>query len=422
MDAHEFEVSLLDLVATLSKTMDMMSAAVADHQMTVAYLAFRLCQELDLPTEERRDIAVAGALHDIGAFSLNDRLDLLEFEDDKPGEHSMAGYLLLKDFGPFEKVAPLIKYHHVPWEHGTGGEKDGEPVARGNHVLHLMDRVAVLIPKDKCALTAVPRICETITERSGEVFVPEFVEAALHLAKKDYVWLEVSSGTAEHVLRKELAEHTQKLDMDGLLAFSRLICKVIDFKSVFTATHSRGVAATALQLAQVLGFSEVDCRKMEVAAYLHDLGKLAVPLEILEKPAKLTDEEWPIMRSHVFYSYQALEAIETFSTITLWSTLHHERLNGTGYPFGYRGEGIPVGARVMAVADVFTGITEDRPYREGMAGEQAQSVLEDMAARGELDGEIVQTLLDHFEEFDEVRAQAQEIAAGEYREFRAALS
>ena len=421
MSTQELHVSLFDLVAPVAKTVDMMCPAVADHHMEVAYLAFRICEELHLPPQEISDIAIAGALHDIGAFSLNERLDLLEFEDDKPTQYSVAGYMLLKDFAPFAAMAPMIKYHDVPWENGKGERQSGELVPRGSHILHLADRVAVLIPKEQEVLGSVNGICETITGRSGDIFVPEFVDALVRLAKRDHIWLEATSDSVERILRRNLAPQTHELNLDEILAFSRMMCKVIDFKSEFTATHTSGLAATAFALARILGFSEDECIMMQMAAYLHDLGKLAVPAEILEKPAKLTDEEWPIMRSHVYYTYQILDPIDSFETITSWSALHQERLDGTGYPFGYSAESIPKGARVMAVADVFTAITENRPYRKGMEEYQARAALRNMAERNELDADVVHTVLEHFDELTKVRAQAQEQAVEEYFDFQAAL-
>lgn len=417
----ETRVSLFDLVATLAKTVDMMCPAVANHHLITAYLAFRLAQELGWSAEEQRDMAVAGALHDIGAFSLHERLDLLEFEDSNPTQHSLAGYLLLKDFPPFMRIASIIQHHHVRWHNGAGQESRGEPVARGSHLLYLADRIAVLVPGDRFALGSARAICDTVAGRAGSHFVPEFTEAARRLAGRDYVWLEISSGAAEHVLRRELAGRDEVFGLDGLIAFARVICRVIDFKSEFTATHSRGVVATASRLARTIGFDDGECMRIEAAAYLHDIGKLAVPLEILEKPARLDEEEWPVMRSHVYYSYQALEAVEALREITPWSALHHERLNASGYPFGYDEEQIPLGARVIAVADVFTGITEDRPYRKGMLRGQAQAVLEDMVERNELDGYLVETLLIHYEDLNAIREKAQDEATAEYQAFREAL-
>jgi HD-GYP domain-containing protein (c-di-GMP phosphodiesterase class II) len=159
----------------------------------------------------------------------------------------------------------------------------------------------------------------------------------------------------------------------------------------------------------------------EIAAYLHDLGKLAVPSEILEKPAKLSPEEWHVMRTHVYYTYQVLDSIEALETAASWGALHQERLNGSGYPFRYMGDELPLGARVMAVADVFTGITENRPYRKAMKRKDATRVLREMSARRELDGSLVALALGRYEEIDRFRAIAQAKAVKEYAEFRAAL-
>ncbi len=161
---------------------------------------------------------------------------------------------------------------------------------------------------------------------------------------------------------------------------------------------------------------------LEIAAFLHDLGKLAIPSEILEKPGKLTTDEWQIMRTHVYYTYRVLEPIDALNVITSWGALHQERLNGTGYPFRYKADDLPLGSRIMAVADVFTGITEDRPYRKGMDKNEALAVLEDMADRSELDCSVVAVLDKFFDETNALRADAQAAAIREYDEFRRALN
>ena len=398
-----------------------MSPAVANHHMEVAYLTYRLGEALKLSDEKRYELTMAGALHDVGAFSLKDRLDLLEFEDAKPGEHSMAGYLLLKDFSPFKPMADLIRFHHVPWKGGQGVIQDGEAVPRESHLIHLADRIAVKIQKEKGVLGQVSDICRAIIESKDDVFVPEYVDAMLSLSKRDYIWLEVTSDSIEQILRREILTQVNELDTEELLDFSKLISRLIDFKSEFTATHSSGVAATATTLAKWVGFSEAEGKLMETAAYLHDLGKLAIPSEIIEKPAKLTDEEWSIMRSHVYYTYQILEPIDIFGLVNSWSALHQERVYGTGYPFGYKGEELPLGSRIMAVADVFTALTEDRPYRKGMDKERTMTVLQSMVDDVELDERLVNVALENFEELNQVRDFAQQEAIGQYSEFKKSL-
>ncbi|MDQ1256018.1 MAG: hypothetical protein QG656_613 [Candidatus Hydrogenedentes bacterium] len=415
-------VNLLDLVFPLARAIDRMNPAVAAHHMQVAYLSLRLAEELGFPPAETGQIAVAGALHDIGAFTLKGRLDLLEFEDARPGHHSIAGALFLRQFEPFHAIADMVRFHHQPWRDGAGAAVAGLPVPRGSHVLHLADRVAVLLPKNGHVLGGVGKIVRAIEAKSGGVFVPEFVEALKRLAKRDYIWLAATSNAIESILQRNVSLGGQELDLDGLLDFARLFMRVIDFKSPFTVTHSSGVAASAVAMARLEGFTAEDCTMMEVAGYLHDLGKIAIPAELIEKPARLTDDEYHVMRSHVYYTHEILGPVDALREITSWGALHQERLDGSGYPFGLTGAQLPLGARLMAVADVFTALAEDRPYRKGMPKPEAMDVLSDMARAGKLDSVLVQSLERHYEAIDAARAQAQDRARREYAEFTASIA
>lgn len=418
----KLKVDIFDLVASIARVLDLMSPVIGSHHLQVAYLAYRLGEQLDLPDDERYALSVAGALHDIGAFSLEDRLDLLEFEDEKPGQHSRAGSLILSTFQPFSSIAGLVKFHHVPWQYGNNAFQAGEPVPPGSHIIHLADRVAVQISKAEPVLSQVQGICNAISEKKGEIFVPEYVDALLSLARLEYIWLEVTSDAIESILRKSVLYRSREFAVDELVDFARLICRLIDFKSEFTATHSSGVAATAVALSKRVGFSSNERMLIKIAAYLHDLGKLAIPSEILEKRDKLTEDEWFIMRSHVYYTYQILAPFETLRVISSWGSLHQERLNGTGYPFGYMADELPLGARIMAVADVFTALTEHRPYRKGMDKPSTVEVLQSMADQEELDKKLVQMVVENFDQLNDVRDQAQREASLEYDAFQQKLN
>lgn len=418
---RKIPLNLWNLVSPLTKTFDLMNHALGEHGLQVAYLAMRIAEELDWPAWRRREAGIAGALHDIGAFSLAERLELLEFETTDEGAHARAGYLLLRGFKPFERIAEAVLYHHLHWENGAGVQADGNPVPEAGHLLHLADRTAVLLRKDLPVLGQISGIRASIRERSGSWFVPAYVDALLRLCDRDYIWLEISSGAMEASLRHSLGMETIDTDIGELLDFSRLLCRIIDFKSEFTATHSSGVAAAGKTLAALVGFSREECAMFEIAAYLHDLGKLAIPSEILEKRDRLTPEEWNIMRSHVYHTYRILEPIEVLNLISSWSSLHQERLDGSGYPFHVRGDELPLGARIMAVADVFTGLTENRPYRPGMAREGILEGLREMAARGELDARLVSLLGSHFNAVHRACEEAQAQAVREYEAFRESL-
>ncbi|MFZ5573534.1 MAG: HD domain-containing phosphohydrolase [Thermodesulfobacteriota bacterium] len=417
METGRMKVSLVDLVTSIARVVDIMSPAVGGHHLQVAYLAYRIGEALGLSVGERNELLVAGLLHDIGAFSLHNRLDIMAFEDLNPGRHARAGYYLLREFKPFSSAARLVKYHHVPWENGRGSYRDGETIPQGSHILHLADRVAVKITKDRPVLAQVNEIREAIQACGTAVFVPEHVRALMELTGRDYIWLEVASDFIESILRQVFFHREQELSFSDLLDFSRLVCRLIDFKSEFTATHSSGVAATAVALAKLAGFSGQERRMVEIAAYLHDLGKLSIPSEIIEKKDKLSEQEWFVMRSHVYYTYQALAPFEMLSVVNAWGALHQERLNGTGYPFGYTEDALPLGARLIAVADVFTALTEDRPYRKGLGRADAANLLHLMADNGELDQRLVDMVAGHFEDMNRIRQAAQRRALDDYNLF-----
>ena len=414
-------VNLWHLVSPLVKTFDLMNPALGDHCLRVAYLAMRLAEELEWPAWRRREAAIAGALHDIGAFSMTERLKLLEFEVADQGTHARAGYLLLREFKPFVRIAETVLHHHLKWRNGQGGRVDGSPVPESSHLVHLADRAAVLFRKDEPVLGQVDGIRASIRERSGSWFVPPYVDALLRLCDRDYVWMEISSGAMADSLRHSLGMETIDTDIREFLDFSRLVCRIIDFKSEFTATHSSGVAAVGKSLASLVGFSRQECLTIEIAAHLHDLGKLAIPSEILDKQERLTQAEWSVMRTHAYYTYQILNPIEVLKHVATWSSLHQERLDGSGYPFHVGEDDIPLGARLMAVADVFTGITENRPYRKGMTREDILGILHGMAAKGELDARLTSLLETHYDAIRRALDEAQGEAAREYGSFREAL-
>lgn len=136
--------------------------------------------------------------------------------------------------------------------------------------------------------------------------------------------------------------------------------------------------------------------------------------EILNKNTKLTEEEFNIIKSHTYYTSRILGNIKGFEIINDWASLHHERLDGNGYPFHYHHEQLSIGSRIMAVADVFTAITEERPYRSGMNKDAVLKILNKMVENHSLDLNIVKLLIDNFDLINETRINAQNTVKDEY--------
>ena len=202
------------------------------------------------------------------------------------------------------------------------------------------------------------------------------------------------------------------VSLEQTVVLTKLMSRIIDFRSSFTAMHSAGVAASAKALAKLAGMSEADCMKMEIAGNLHDVGKLRVPNEILEKPGKLTDEEFNKIKEHPYYTRLILMDVEGFDEIADWAGFHHEKLNGNGYPFHFDGSLLSLGSRIMAVADIFSAITEERPYRKPMSREQAMKVMWENVERGDICGNIVKLLEDNYDTVNAARMK-KSLEAGE---------
>ena len=179
----------------------------------------------------------------------------------------------------------------------------------------------------------------------------------------------------------------QILTPQETIRFSTLFGHIIDSCSPFTATHSTGVAHMAVALGRLTGMGQDDLDTLFVAGMLHDIGKLGIPLALLEKPGQLTDEEFPKVKRHADLSRLWLDAVPGFERVSVWGGGHHERLDGKGYPLGLKGEEIPLPSRIMTIADVFTALTEDRPYRKGMTPPEALRIVKGMVKQGHLDGD-----------------------------------
>ncbi|MHB1315714.1 MAG: HD domain-containing phosphohydrolase [Christensenellales bacterium] len=408
-------VNMFDLIFCITNTGDLISSEIANHHKKVAYLAFRIAEKFGLTKEQQREVFLAGLLHDIGAFSTKERLELIENELPGVHRHAFIGASVLENFQPLKDAANIIRYHHVPWLDGGGRVFAGKNVPLSSHILHLADRVAVLINGKQEIIGQIKGICDKTKEKSGSLFMPALVDAFLDVSSHEYLWLDTVYDPLMTIMPSMMNFDTLELSLDEVIDLSEIFANIIDFRSSFTANHSLGVAAVAQKLAELAGFSENECKMMLVAGYLHDLGKLAVSNEILEKPGKLDVEEHNIIRSHTFYTYRTLQVIREFETINIWASMHHERLNGKGYPFHLTAESIPLGSRIMAAADVFTAITEDRPYRKGMEKHEVLKVMDNLVKSETLCPYVFGVLSDNIEMLIEVRDQAQKRADNKYK-------
>jgi hypothetical protein len=284
-------------------------------------------------------------------------------------------------------------------------------------VLQLADRVSVLRVPGRGEGSWARAVERAVAPGAGPQFNPEHVEAlAAALARPDFPSAAAEPGDAD--LRDDPAFGGAVLAEADLRGLAHLFWQLVDFRSRFTATHTAGVAAVAAYLAPLAGIAGAAARRVSIAAGLHDLGKLAVPSEMLEKEQALTVDEAATLRRHPLNGWRILQHVAGLEDVNRWANFHHERLDGQGYPFRLAAAELPLESRIVAVADIFTALTEERPYRRGMSGREATRILADMADGGAIDGDLVALVARNRAEAAVVRRLAQEGAAGRYLSFR----
>lgn len=419
----KIRINLFELLLALSDAQDLVSPKLYNHQQQVACLAYHLAVNAGLPPDRQKDVFLAALVHDIGALSTAERLDIIENEPANPYSHGYKGAHLLMGFKPLRRAARIIKHHHLPWRYGEGSTHEGEPVPYASHIIHLADRVCIKVRRDENILNQLPEIISDISQDKKSMYEPDLINALTEISKFEYIWLDLMSKfPAKRTFQTQIMQFDDlELGIDDIIEISNIFSRIIDFRSRFTACHSAGVAITAERLACCSGFSETEQKMMLIAGFLHDLGKLAIDNSILEKNAALSKQEYNVIRSHTYYTYHLLNPLKQFDTIKEWAAFHHERLDGNGYPFHIKGSDMTQGSRIMAVADIFTAITEDRPYRKGMDKESTVKVLNNMVSNGAIDCGVVQALFDDFNAINELREQAQQEAAFHYENFLSEL-
>ena len=228
-------------------------------------------------------------------------------------------------------------------------------------------------------------------ERSGTWFDPELVKVVSALRKDHLLWARAGADDPRpYVLRMEpgaaLPATSERID-----SLCRAFAQVIDAKSPYTFNHSVGVAEAAVKIAEGMALAPATIQLLRRAALLHDIGKLSVSNAILEKPGKLSEEQWRVVRLHPVYTRVVLKTISGFENLAFVAAAHHERLNGTGYPDRLMGDQLPLTARIIAVADVYQALAAKRPYREALPPEVVMSIMAKDAGT-KLDGNCVDVL------------------------------
>jgi putative nucleotidyltransferase with HDIG domain len=414
---------LAELLGAFSYALDLTEGQPAGHCIRCCWIGSHIGRKIGLSDAELRDLYYVLLLKDLGCSSNAARITQIYLNDDfrikrdyklvgtgirdslsfvlshtgmgKPSLRRMAGiFNILKNAQGLVRelietrctrgadIARKLRFSESVAagiysldEHWDGS---GQPEKLRGHGIPIHARIALLAQIiDVFHSNAGPdaAIAEA-KRRRGIWFDPDLVAAFLDVAKDGGFWRDLASPTIDaKVLALEPARSVVAVDEEYLDDIAAAFGEVVDAKSPYTSGHSGRVAAYAGQLGDALGLAPDRRRWLHRGALLHDIGKLGVSNAILDKPGKLDDGEWVVMRDHAAHTREILGRISVFADMAPIAAAHHERLDGTGYPLRLDAAAIGPETRIITIADFFDALTADRPYRAAMPVEKALEII-----------------------------------------------
>lgn len=396
-------VDIHKAITALSCALDFVGVDEVRHGKRVASIARAVAEHLGWSESECLSILYGGMLHDCGVSRLHEHRHLTETLEWEGAEgHCIRGADYLSGCQPVAHLSTEIRYHHTRWKKLLELPVDHRIRLRAN-LLFLADRVDVLqapFLNTGSILTEYPEIIVRINLLSGTLFAPELVDAFSEIANVEAFWLAMEPEYLDEDLRGIGSKLSPSLlDIQALKELARLFSRVVDAKTPYTDEHSQRVAHIARQLAADFGIEDYELEQVEIAGLLHDIGKLRVSEDIIEKPGSLTLEERATMHRHSYDTYRILQRVFGDSKIPIWAGFHHETLSGDGYPFRTGNKGLDLECRIIAVADIFQALAQERPYRRTMNLEYILGNLQSRVAAGQLDAEVVAKLTENAEAY-----------------------
>lgn len=443
--ASDESVAAGDVIGALSRALDLTEGQPLGHSMRACLIGMRLGREIGLDDEALGDLYYTLLLKDTGCSSNASKTAALFGADDRAVKPQMksvdwddklklalatwrsagqAGsmWTRMRHFVGIAQHEGLTKeliaarcergadiaarlgfsqrtVEGIRWldEHWNG---QGYPIGRRGDEIPVFSRIVNIAQTVEVFLSTQGRAAaeQVLRERKGRWFDPALTDHVLSWMNDTPFWTDVvAEDLQERVADVEPVSGARHLNAGGLDQIAESFAEIIDAKSPFTYKHSSGVAMYACAIGERLGMDADALRRTRRAGLLHDIGKVGVSNRILDKNGPLDGDEREAISKHPSNTWDILRQVKAFDDFSHQASTHHEKLDGSGYPWGLRAEELDVMARVLVVADIYEALTADRPYRAGMPQEKAMGILQ--SERGtKLDAQAVDALAAVLEE------------------------
>lgn len=380
-------VSTRDVYNIIHRTFGFMDNHILTHGEITGYIFYHMLKATGSYSDfELAEYALIGLLHDIGVAKTGSRDDFVKHETVNVWAHSVYGYLFLKYLSPVEEKADIVLYHHLPYRiHSMIKSK----YIKEAEYLTLADNMDIFMRMenngmDKDYFTKQQNI--RFSTESFEMF--QFAQSKYHFMEK---------------LKTDEYKHEMADLFDGVSfserqkkGFLEMLVYAIDFRSQQTVFHTISTRAFALEIGRFMRVSPMDLQILYYGSLLHDIGKIVIPLSILEAPRRLTNEEMRIMKAHVVITDMILNGILDERIVKV-AVRHHEKLDGSGYPAGLKGDELSQLERILAVADILSALYGKRSYKDSYTPKQIIEILKKDADDNKICGEVVDVVVSNFD-------------------------
>jgi len=391
------KIRMDSLITTIATMLDIVESellgASTNHGKRIAVLCAKMGKLLGKTSEEITALVTCALLHDnaLTEYILAERTGKNRQHDPAMKKHSVYGQRNVDVLHLKTSVKDVILYHHERADgKGPFGIRSGEGPLDAE-LLAIADAIDVAYHLQRMSPEKLPAIQDTITKNIGKHYSKTAAELMLEVLDQSTLF-SLKDDAIHETAATVFIPWVVEIEAETIFGLACFMSKIIDCKSVFTQQHSSQIANKAWFMSGYYKYSHAERVKLYLAAALHDIGKLATPTAILEKPRKLTDAEFSIMKEHVRITWELLKDIEGFHDISIWAAAHHEKLDGSGYPHERNAGELDFNSRLMACIDIYQAVSEERPYHPKRNHKDTMRLLHVIANSGKIDGDIVKDI------------------------------
>ena len=380
-------VSTVDIYNIIHRALGCMDNKILLHGEITGYIFYSMLKAEGTYTDlELAEYTLIGILHDMGVIKTGYKDGIVQSETTNVWAHSIYGYLFLNYLSPVGDKAEIVLYHHLPYYmHG----RIKSSYLKLAEYLTIADKMDVFMRMEGHGMEM-----DYFIRRSNISFSAKAL-GLFQTAQAKYNILE-KIRTEEYV--KELSNLYEKVNFTERQkkGFLEMLVYSIDFRSQQTVIHTMSTKAFALAIGRLMRVSTRDLQVLYYGSLLHDIGKIVIPLSVLEAPRRLTDEEMRIMKAHVVITDKILRGVMDEQIVNV-AVRHHEKLDGTGYPLGLRAEELSSLERVTAVADILSALYGKRSYKDSFSPKKIKDILKSDAENGKICSKVVQVVISNFD-------------------------